>query len=56
MGFESIERLSIMSWKVITCKERASKDAHLCHNVVTRVKIIYIFHMLSDDYAKMNNF
>ena len=37
-------------------QKRASKDAHLCHNVVKRVKIIYIFHMLSYDYAKMNNY
>ena len=37
-------------------QKRASKDAHLCHNVVSRVKIIYIFHMLSYDYAKMNKF
>ena len=33
-----------------------SKNAHLCHNVVIRIKIIYLFYMLSHDYAKMNNF
>ena len=37
-------------------QKRASKDAHLYHNVVTRVKINYFFHMLSYDYAEMKNF
>ena len=31
-------------------------NAHLCKNIVTRVKISYIFHMLSYDYAEMNIF
>ena len=37
-------------------QKRESKDAHLCDSVIKRVKIIYLFHMLSYDYAKMNKF
>ena len=35
-------------------KKRASKYAHLWETIVKKVKIIYIFHMLSYDCAKMN--